>query len=185
MRKVLLLCAVTLALGLAIGFFLGRALLEREWRDPLVTISDESARRSAANDADATPRGGAKVLRPMPLRRARLAVRELTKDDPLVLRVGAVGNGEDGAELHLVLHNRGKCKIAAFEGVVYGFDAFGVPARLNRGGEPYLAVSSTAANIDPDATYVYAARARYPETASLAIAHVDSVTCDDGKRWTR
>ena len=185
MWKVIVVGVVALILGLAAGFFLGRMTLEREWRNPLVSITLPQEKKSSEGDADPTPSAGARVVKPMPLGRTRAFVGQMTKDDPLVLKVGSVGSGDEGSELHLVIENRSKCKITGFDGVAYGFDATGMPQKLNKHGEHYLAFSGSKVEIEPGALYTHSAKVRYPESASLAVAHVDKVTCAEGPGWQR
>src|SRR5436190_16231512 len=121
MSKIAILAvAVALVVGLVIGFFVGRALLERSWRQPQMMLTPGEHDRLAANDADPVPPSGAKVLRSMPLQRTRTAVTEFVASDPLRVTVGAVGNGDDGAELHIDVINTGKCTVTDLAGVAYG-----------------------------------------------------------------
>jgi hypothetical protein len=175
----------TLVLGLVIGWFAGRAMLERQWSQPTTLLSPADEQRSAANDADPTPKSGTRVLRPMPLERTRLAMKDFAKDDLVVSRVAAVGNGEDGAELHVDLENHAKCTITSLEGVAYGFDAWGMPQKVNKGGEHYVAFREEKISFEPGKTHLVAQKLRYPDTASLAVAHVDRYTCADGTSWSR
>lgn len=188
MTKVILAAAIALVVGLIVGFFAGRALLERQWRQPQMQLEQDRANKLAEDDADPVPAGGTKILRTMPLERTRLAAKEITKSDPLVMNVGAIGNGDEGAELHLELQNNAKCVITKFSGVAYGFDAWGVPAKLNKHGENFVAFAPGKDDdvaIEPGKTYLHAQKLRYPETASLAVAHVDSYSCKDGTSWKR
>jgi hypothetical protein len=188
MTKVIIAAAVALVLGLLIGFFAGRAMLERQWRQPQMQLDPGRSTKLAQDDADPVPAGGTKVFRAMPLERTRLAAKEITKSDPLVMNVGAIGNGDEGAELHLELLNNAKCTITSFTGIAYGFDAWGAPAKLNKHGEHFVAFSPGKDDdvaIEPGKTYLHAQKLRYPETASLAVAHVDSYTCKEGTSWKR
>jgi hypothetical protein len=112
-------------------------------------------------------------------------VKGLVAKDPLVMTVGAVGRGEEGAGLHLVLENRGKCRVKEFEGTAYAFDAWGKPAKANAGGEHYIAFAAKDQDVAPGETTQYEQKMKYPETASLAVALVDKVTCSDGTSWKR
>jgi hypothetical protein len=182
---VIAIAAGTLVLGIVIGWVLGRTMLERQWSQPTTQLSPGDEQRAASKDADPTPKAGTKVLKPMPLQRARLAAKDLTKNDPVVMQVGAVGNGEDGCELHVDLVNNGKCVVTSLDGVAYGFDAFGAPAKVNKGGENYVAFAEDKLTFEPGKHHLVAQKLRYPETASLAVAHVDHVKCADGTSWSR
>jgi hypothetical protein len=186
MNKITIVAVVvTLVLGLVIGFFIGRWTLERQWRQPQMLLDASDVERLSRDDADPVPPAGAKVLKPMPLERSRVAMKEITKNDPLVLSVGAVGNGDEGAELHLDLVNRGKCTVTSFSGVAYGFDAWGVPAKVNKSGENFVAFTGSKVEIEPGKRYLHSAKLRYPETASLVLAQIDQLECKDGPGWSR
>lgn len=172
-------------MGLVIGFFTGRWMLERRWNQPLVQLSSEERSRLAAADADPVPAAGSSVLIPMPLERARVAMRAMTRNDPLVMVVGAVGNSDDGAELHVDLENKGKCTVTAYSGVAYGFDAWGNPVKINKAGEQFVAFSGEKVEIAPGKRFMHESKLRYSETASLVVAHVDSFECKDGAPWKR
>lgn len=189
MNKTILAALGALALGLLIGFFVGRWLLERSWRQPQMLLSPDEQHRLAGDDADPVPPANTRILRPMPLERARQAWREIVKSDPVRSPVAAVGNGADGAELHVDLLNNGKCTVTSVSGVAYTYDAWGVPSKSNKHGENFVAFSAGTGEdkleIEPGKHYLVAQRLRYPETASLAIAQIDSVACKDGAPWQR
>lgn len=185
MRNVILAAVAALVVGLLIGFFAGRWMLERSWRQPQLLLTPDDEKRLAADDADPVPPAGTKILRPMPLQRSRDAHRELVKNDPLRSRVAAVGNGEDGAELHVDVINNGKCTVTSLNGVAFAFDAWGEPAMANKHGENYVAFSADKIEIEPGGHYLVAQKLRYPETASLAIAQIDAYACKDGPPWKR
>lgn len=184
-KTAILAVLVALFLGLAVGFFVGRWMLERSWRQPQMLLSPDEQKRLAADGADPVPPAGTKVLRSMPLERARMAAREITENDPLVMAVGAVGNGDEGAELHLELENKGKCTVTAYSGVAYSFDAWGNPVKLNKSGENFVAFTADKTEIEPGKHHLHSQKLRYPETASLVVAQVDSVSCKDGAPWKR
>jgi len=124
----------------------------------------------------------------MPLARARQAMRDFTQSDPLAMTVGAIGNGDNGAELHLVLeHRKGKlpCAINSYSGIAYGFDAWGRPAALNQKGENYVAFSSSQVQLKEGDKEMHSSPLKHVDTASLAVAQVDQVTCASGERWAR
>jgi hypothetical protein len=188
MMKWILLAVGTLILGLVLGFFIGRVSLERQWQQPIMQITPDMERRSKVADAEPTPKAGSKVLMPLPLERARLVVKSLAAKDPVVVTVGTFGNNEEGGTLHLRMENRGTCKVTAFEGVAYGFDAYGRPAAVNKGGENYVAFASRPddkVSIDAKEAYQLEHKTKFDSVAALAVAHVDRVSCEDGSKWTR
>jgi hypothetical protein len=124
----------------------------------------------------------------MPLARARAVMRTFTNSDPLVMTVGAVGNGDDGAELHLVLEHRvGKlpCAITSYSGIAYGFDAWGRPAAMNKKGEHFVAFTGTKTELKEGEKEQFSSPLKNIETASLALAQVDQAVCATGERWVR
>ena len=188
MRKLIAVGVLGLSLGLFIGIFLGRWLLEREWSQPQVLqrLSAADAQRSSGKDADPSPQVGALVLGGAPLARARLILATLTQRDPVVLSVGDVGNSDEGNELHLDLKNRGKCAVTSLSGTAYGYDAYGKPARMNKGGEHYVAFrAQDVSDLGPNQTHSLSLLLHHVESASLALAQVDHVTCSDGTQWAR
>lgn len=188
MRKVVLVGGACLALGLLIGWYAGRFMLERYWTQPLVLqrLAASDVASSSGPGADPTPPVGTLVLRPTPLERARMVLAELTRQDPLVMTLGDVGTGNEESQLNLELKNRGKCAVSGFSGVAYGFDAYGRPSRMNKGGEHYVAFSEqNVAGLLPATTHLLSMKLHNNDTASLAVAHIDRVTCADGTRWSR
>ena len=188
MRKLILVGGACLAVGLLLGIFLGRFLLEREWSQPSVLkrVSAADAQRSTGKDADPSPKEGTLLLGPAPVARARLVLAEVTKADPLVLSVGDVGNSDEGNELHLDLTNRGKCAVKSFSGTAYGYDAYGKPSAMNKGGEYYVAFAEdNVTDLGPNETHSLSMLLHHVSVASLAVAHVDQLTCTDGTRWAR
>jgi hypothetical protein len=185
MSKTIIAAVVALLVGGIIGFFVGRWMLERSWRQPQMLLSPSEQQRLAADDADPVPPAGTKILRPMPLERARLAAKEIVKNDPVRSTVAAVGNGDEGAELHVDVVNNAKCTVTALSGVAYGFDAWGMPANVNKHGENFVAFSEDKLEIEPGKHYLVAEKLRYPDTASLVVAQIDSFSCKDGPPWKR
>jgi hypothetical protein len=186
--KIVAVGIACLAVGLAIGIYLGRVLMEREWSQPKVLerLSAAEAGRSSGKDADPAPAAGSVVLRPAPLARARTVMTEFTEKDPVVLKVGAVGNVDSGVELHLVLANRGNCDVTGVSGVAYGYDAIGKASRMNKGGEHYVAFSEDKiTDFGAGKEHMVAMMLHNVEYASLALAQVDNVTCSDGTKWAR
>jgi len=189
MRNVIWVGAVCLLVGGLIGFFFGRALLEREWSQPAVLkrLSAAEAQRSkAGKDSHLVPAPGSLVLGKAPLARARQVVADITKSDPVVMSVGDVGNGDEGLVLNLDLKNRGKCAVTGLAGTAYGYDAYGKPAKMNLGGEHYVAFKAEKIqDLAPDQVHSLSVPLHHAAIASLAVAHVDLVTCKDGTKWAR
>jgi hypothetical protein len=179
-----IIAAACLLLGLLGGYFAGRWKLESEWKQPIMLVAPDATGRRSAVDQDLAPPAGSRILRPMPLERTRLAARAVTEKDPLVMTVGTVGRGDEGDELHLTLENRGACAVAGYEGVAYGFDAWGNPSPLNASGENYIGFVETA-SIAPKATYQHSTKLKYRSVVNLVVAQVDRVVCADGVRWQR
>jgi len=185
MRRTLVIASIALFLGLLVGYFLGRAKLDSEWRQPRVQITKEAAEHSAAADANPTPKAGALVFRAMPIERTRLAARELTANDPLVVTIASIGRDSEKTNLHLTLQNKGKCKVTSYEGIAYGFDAYGRPAKLNRAGEHFVAFAAKPDPIEAGASTQHESPIQHVETASLVVAHVDRIGCEGGPDWVR
>jgi hypothetical protein len=181
MKRTALIAAIALVAGLVAGYFAGRLKLLHEWSQPVQLLHSDSR----GSGADPAPREGTRGFRPMPYARTRLAAREFTARDPVVLAVGSVGRGDEGAELHVTLRNRGACEASELEGVAYGFDAYGTPSRLNRGGEHFVAFSARGLRLAPGAAVQQEIPLHNVGNASLVLAHVDRVTCADGTRWAR
>ena len=190
MRKVVIVGVACLIVGGVIGWVSGRFMLERYWTQPLVLkrLAEADVQPSRGEGADPVPPVGAVVLRPAPLALSRMALAELTRQDPLVLTLGDVARGADDSHLQLDLTNRGKCAVSSFAGVAYGYDAYGKPSRLNRGGENYVAFSEAqVADFAPSATHTLSMKLHNANNdhASLVLAHVDQVKCSDGTSWAR
>jgi len=188
MRKLIVVGTACLVLGLILGIVIGRALLEHEWSQPAVLqlMSAADAQRSTGKDAEPTPAVGSLRLGPAPLARARLVVADITKNDPVVTGVADVANGDEGNVLNLDLLNRGKCTVTALAGTAYGYDAYGKPSSMNKGGEYYVAFSEDKiTDFGPSQTHSLSMVLHHVDVASLAVAHVDQVTCSDGTRWVR
>lgn len=187
-KQTILVGLAALVIGLVIGIFVGRALLEHEWSQPAVLqrLSQADAQRSTGKDADPVPAVGSLVLGKAPLARARLIMADVTKNDPVVLSIGDVGNSDEGLELHLDLKNRGKCAVKSLSGTAYGYDAYGSPARMNKGGEHYVAFSATdLSDLGPGQEHSLNQLLHHADIASLAVAQVNQVTCTDGSKWAR
>lgn len=185
MRRTLAAAAVALLVGLALGWFFGRAHLERQWSNPVGVVTGGEHQRASVEGADPTPAEGARIVKArLPLKRMRAFLASYTGGDPVISRVGAVGRGDDGGELHLVVQNQGDCRVKSLSGVAYAYDAWGRAVPINKGGETYLAFA-TAEGIDPGGKAQLSFPLHQPGTASLAVAHVDEVVCDGGKAWKR
>jgi hypothetical protein len=182
MLKTILIAAITLVLGLIVGFLVGRFLLERQWSQPYTQVSPADVKKSEG--ANPSPKAGTKVLKPMPIGKSRVALRAMTDKDPVVSNVAAVGAGDDGMELHVVVENRGKCTVTSLAGVAYGFDAYGKPSPLNKGGETYVAFESKGP-LEPGKKATVGGPLKDVDLATLAIAQVDRTTCSDGTSWAR
>jgi hypothetical protein len=176
---------VTLLVGLAGGYFIGRWSLDRQWRQPQMMLDGADRMRMAADDADPVPPAGTKLLKPMPLERSRLAMKDITKNDPVIVSITSFGNGDEGSELHLDVVNGGKCVVTGFSGVAYGFDAWGTPQMANKSGEHFVAFSAEKIELEPGKHQLVSQKLRYPETISLGVAQIDSVTCKGAPPWSR
>ncbi len=177
-----------LSLGIVVGFFGSRGQLAAQWSRGRHAITQAEHDRSAAGDANPTPGAGEKVFVAMPIGRMRKELTTLTPLDPLLVTVAAVGAGEEGYEMHLVVENHGACDAVGYSGVAYGFDPWGAPAPLNRNGEQYVAFQQKA---DPSKLlkrgekHTFALPLHHCEGATLAVAHINEVTCADGSTWSR
>ncbi|MDB5219528.1 MAG: hypothetical protein JWO86_7455 [Myxococcaceae bacterium] len=183
MVKTILFAAIALVLGLILGFVLGRTTLERQWSQPYTQVAPGS-QPNKSEGGNPMPKVGTKILKPMPIARSRLALKSFTEKDPVVSNVAAVGAGDEGLELHVVVENRSACTVTSLGGVAYGFDAWGKPSRLNTGGETFVAFESKAP-IEAGKKATVALALKDVEDATLAIAHVDRTTCSDGTSWAR
>lgn len=178
-----LLLAVALFVG---GYFVGRAKLEHEWRLPPMVLSEADVSRLKVPEADPVPKAGTKILKAMPLQRARITLAELTDKDPVKVTLGSIGRGDDGTSLTLVVQNGAPCEVTSVEGVAYGFAANGASAKVNKAGEYFVAFASKEGEkIASKAKANLSWSLKHPETASLAIAQVDRYRCADGTSWSR
>ena len=182
MLKTILIAAIALVLGLILGFVVGRSTLERQWSQPYTQVAPDTEQKAAGHNP--SPKAGTKVLKPMPIGKARAALRPMTEKDPVVSNVAAVGAGDEGAELHVVVENRGKCTVNTLSGVAYGFDAWGKPAPLLKGGENFVAFELKTP-LEPGKKAMVAKVLKDVDDATLAIAQVDRTTCADGTTWAR
>ena len=189
MRNLILVGVAALVVGAVLGFFVGRSLLEKEWSQPAVlqrVSAADTQGSKAGKDAALIPKEGTLKLGKAPIARIRQVLAEVTKQDPVVLSVGDVGNGDEGLVLNLNLKNRGKCAVTSLSGTAYGYDAYGKPAKMNLGGEYYVAFSEEKIeDLGPDQVHSLSVPLHHAEIASLAVAHVDQVTCADGTKWAR
>ncbi|HRG95948.1 MAG TPA: hypothetical protein PLR99_06860 [Polyangiaceae bacterium] len=187
-----LIVGLALLAGIAIGFVVGRAMLEAKWSNPLGVVSPADYKRSSeAKDADPTPPAGAKRLAILPFVRMRQEAAKLTKGEPLEVTLTSFGNGETTGELHLMMRNHAACKITSYSGIAYAYDARGRPAKANAAGESYLAFRSNATEdkdigIEPNGgKHIHAQVLKHTDIASLGVAHVDAYACADGTKWAR
>ena len=183
MVKTILFAAIALVLGLIVGFVLGRFTLERQWSQPYTQVPPGS-QTNKSEGGNPTPKVGTKILKPMPIGRSRLALKGMTDKDPVVSNVASVGSSDDGLELHVVVENHGACTVTSLGGVAYGFDAWGKPAALNKGGETFVAFESKAP-VEPGKKATVALALKDVDDATLALAHIDRTTCADGTSWAR
>lgn len=185
MTRLVVVAACTAAVGIAAGWYAGRASLEKQWSTGAQPLTESDVKRYSGDDADPVPKAGTLILPAKPFTKANHENTELTANDAVRVRIAAVGNGDDGAELHVDVENHAKCTLTEVGGVAYGFDATGKSMPLNKHGEHFVAFAVNEQKIEPDAHTVLAQKLRYPETASLAVARVDSYACADGTRWAR
>ena len=182
MMKTILVAAIALILGLVIGFLAGRFTLQRSWSQPYTQVTPSTVMKSEGHNP--SPKAGTKVLKPMPIGKSRAALEPMAAKDPVFSNVAAVGANEEGVELHVVVENRGTCTVTSLTGVAYGFDAFGKPAPLLKGGENFVAFESKAP-LEPGKKLTVAEVLKDVDDATLSVAHVDRTTCADGTSWTR
>lgn len=182
-KKLVIVAIVALVVGGLVGFFAGRALLERSWSQPYATLSPADATRYA-DGGDPAPKAGTQVLRPLPIGKARAALAALTAKDPVVATVGSVGADDAEMELHVTVENRGGCTITGGSGVAYGFTPTGQSAPTNRHGEHFVSFKLDAP-IEPGKHAVASQKLRFASKATLAIAQIDVTECADGTTWKR
>jgi hypothetical protein len=182
MMKTILIAAIALVLGLIIGFLTGRFTLERSWSQPYSEVSGATEQKNAG--LNPSPKAGTKVLKAMPIARSRAALEPLTAKDPVFSKVAAVGAGDDGVELHVVVENRGTCTVTSLSGVAYGFDPHGKPSPLLKSGEHFVAFESTTP-LEPGKKLTVSEALKDVSDATLALAQIDKTTCADGTSWTR
>ncbi len=182
--KLVIVAVVALVIGLLVGFFAGRGILERKWSQPYATIAPEEAARYADGDADPAPKSGAKVIKPMPIGRARVALAALTAKDTVVATGASVGADEKDTDLHVTVENRGTCKLIAASGIAYGFGPRGAAAATNKHGENLVAFKLETP-LEPGKHTTVSQKLRYADAATLAIAQIDATECADGTSWKR
>lgn len=182
-RKLVLVALVALLVGGLVGFFAGRALLERKWSQPYATLSPADASRYA-DGGDPAPSAGTQIVSALPIGKARAALAALTTKDPAIVTVGSVGSGDAELELHVTVENRGRCTITGASGVAYGFTPTGKPAATNKHGE-HFAAFKVDSPIEPGKHVVASQKLRFAEKATLALAQIDATECADGTTWKR
>ncbi len=185
-RRVLIAALIGLALGVGIGFWIGRAALEAKWSEPMTALSAEEVNRLTSVVSNPVPKVGTKILREMPLGRARVALKEVTAKDPLVVLVGTVGNGATEADtnLHLRVENRGACDVKHFSGVAYGFRSNGHTGALNEHHENFVAFVFDQA-VTRNGVEQVEVHLKHTTTAAIVLAQIDEYECKDGKKWAR
>jgi hypothetical protein len=180
--------------GGCVGFFAGSLTgaerVRDEYRNPLRSVPPEPKAAKAGGSAsgprpDPRPPAGAKVVGSVELPVAREALRALTAADKVVVTVAAVGRGDEGAELHLSVHNRGDCVVTGVEGIAYGFDPDGRATAMNAGGEHFVAFASKGLRLEPGKTSIENWPLHNIELANVALGQVDRVTCEDGRTFGR
>ena len=182
--KLVIVAVVALLVGLAVGFFAGRGMLERKWSQPYARVSPVEESRYAHNDSDPAPKSGAKIVKPMPIGKARAALAAMTAKDAVVATVSSVGADENAVELHVTVENRGTCKLTGASGIAYGFGPRGLPAPTNKHGENLVSFKLESP-LEPGKHTTVAQKLRYAEAATLAIAQIDATECADGTSWKR
>ena len=180
----IIIAAAALLIGLIVGFFVGRVMLERQWSQPMGAIDPKAERKASTGDADPTPAAGTKVLGKMPITRGRMVLKDFTAKDKAVADVAAVGSGDEGLELHVVVENKGACELSDVSGVAYGFDAYGRSAAMNKSGEHYVAFSAKT-EIKPGEKKMVAQKLKFAQASTLALAQIDATACKDGSKWKR
>jgi hypothetical protein len=182
MLKTILVIAIALVVGLILGFVIGRFTLERQWSQPYTQVMPGTEQKAAGHNP--SPKAGTKVLKPMPIGKARAVLKGMTEKDPVVSHVAAVGAGDEGYELNVVVENHGKCTVTALTGVAYGFDAWGKPAPLLKGGENFVAFELKKP-LEPGKKAMISDTLKDVDDATLAVAQIDKTTCSDGTSWAR
>ena len=165
MIKTIAIAFAALVVGLAAGWFFGRSRLEKQWQSPFVT--------------------GSSVMKPMPFGRSRKALRDICANDPVVYKVASIGSDEASTELHVVVENKGKCKVTEVAGTAYGFDAWGKPASLGKDGKHSTTFEAKDQSIEPGEQATVSKKLPDVDVATLAIAQVDATKCADGTTWAR
>lgn len=182
----IVLAAVLAALGgIVIGYFIGRFTTEAKWSAPYAQVSPADAQKYASEGADPTAPAGTKIVKAMPLVKARAAVDALTKDDKAHVLLGSsFGQGDEGIELNVTIENRGTCTINGGTGVAYGFEPRGRSGPANKHGEHYVAFKIDK-EIAPGKKEVVSNNMHFADDVTIAVAQVDSTTCTDGTKWAR
>jgi hypothetical protein len=158
--------ALALLIGIAIGFFGGRALLEHRWSAPVTMISASDLSQASIEGADPSPATGTAILGELPLLKMRQAIAAFTAKDPVQVTLTSFGSGDEGGELHLMLLNNAPCTVTSLRGVAYAFDAHGTPVKANKAGEKYLAFTTAPGAkvaIEKSAKYVFSQLVHHTE----------------------
>jgi hypothetical protein len=182
--RIILLVLLTLFVGVALGYVVGRRRLEQEWQNPLTQV-DRQAVDAIATYADAAPALGTTVLKPLPLRRARQALKPFVANDMLTVSLVSFGNGSQGSELHLVIDSRAACNVVALRGVAYGYSATGIAQAVNNSNAHFVQFEAKGITLEAGGHEVVTQPLHYTSISSIGIAHVDYYQCDDGSSWKR
>ena len=189
MRKLVLAVTVgfLLALMFGAGYFIGRATLERQWRLPPQALTDEDIGKLKAAGVEVLTSPGTKIVGPMPLERARIAMKAFTEKDPIRAVIGSVGrSGDEGGEATVVVASEVGCEVRSLEGVAYGFDSWGRSATLTQSGEHFMAFSTKDEKIAPKASKKELSfPVKHPGATAILLAQVDRYACADGTKWAR
>ena len=168
--------------GLVAGFFAGP--LRGSSTSGASPCSCSTAPSRGARGADPTPATGTRGLRPMPYARSRTAARASRRATPWSppWAPSAATTRRSSCTSRCAT---AALRVAAFEGVAYGFDAYGRRrAKMNRAGEHYVAFRARDQRSRRAARRqaVPAAQRRHRVARRRARR---PRTCADGTRWAR
>jgi hypothetical protein len=146
-------------------------------------LDESDVKPAGTGESNEKPEVGTLVLKPATLDATRLALTTFTAKDPVKVVIGSWGRGDNPkeVELHLTLENTTKdCTVVGVRGVAYGFDARGKAATVNSGNQHFLGFDYRRLHIAPGAKEDLAIGVTNIPRASIALGHVDSVTCEGG-----
>ncbi|RYZ67106.1 MAG: hypothetical protein EOP08_03470, partial [Proteobacteria bacterium] len=101
MSRLVFVALCTGAVGAAAGWYAGRSALEKAWSTGAQPLTEARATQLSKDDADPVPKAGSPIIPEKPFVLAQRENTELTAKDPVRVRIAAVGNGDEGAELHV------------------------------------------------------------------------------------